>query len=166
MDEIWVALDEFPSYAVTNYGTITNIATRRDVRQSQTKQGAVKVGLMRGGVQYTRSVKVLVAETFVDGRSDIFDTPINLDGDPRNNNADNLAWRPRWFAWKYSRQFSHISKADRQGPVRDLRTREVYDSVYDASITNGLLMTDVWRSIHHEEATFPTKQQFGLIKQV
>jgi hypothetical protein len=164
MDEIWVVVSEFPSYAVTNYGTVTNIATQRDVIQSMTKQGALKVGLMRDHIQYTRSVKVLVADAFIDGRSDIFNTPIQLDGNPRNVNADNLLWRPRWFAWKYKHQFYNIPKGVDRGKLLDESTGEIYDSILAAATEEGLLIEDIFKSIHYKERVFPTNQVFSFLR--
>lgn len=164
MGEIWMTLEEFPQYAVSDQGVIANIATQRDVQYSYTKHGVVKVGLMRDGVQCTRSVRVLVAETFIQGRSDIFNTPINLDGDQSNNVADNLAWRPRWFAWQYTRQFTKLKKEYSLGPVKDVTHGDVYADVYEAGVVNGLLFDHVLRSIKFVEEVFPTKQAFVLAK--
>jgi hypothetical protein len=76
-------------------------------------------------------------------------------------------WRPRWFAWKYSRQFSELSEHYKKGPIRDVDTRDRYFDVYEAGIVNGILFKDIWRSIHFknpEVRTDITHQRFELIR--
>lgn len=163
MDEIWCRLDEFPSYSISSLGRVLNEDTKKELKQSCTSQGASKVGLVRGGRQHTRSVKVLVAEAFVEGRSEVFDTPIHLDGDPLNNAVDNLAWRPRWFAWRYSRQFVEETIYHGRGPIIDVHDKMIYPTVFDVAVVNGLLVEDVWKSIVKKGETFPTWQQFELV---
>jgi hypothetical protein len=73
-------------YEVSNFGRIYNIQTGREMVLSPTLQGILTVGLMSENHdgypnrQYRRSVKRLVAEAFVPGETDLFDTPIQLDG--------------------------------------------------------------------------------------
>lgn len=162
MQEIWVEINDFPIYAISNLGRIINTEKGYPIRQSFNSSGIMRVGLVRDGVQYTRSVKVLVAEHFVKGYTGIFDTPIQLDGDPRNCRSDNLVYRPRWFAWKHTVQFRNISPAHYRGPVMDADTGDVYEHVVHAAMVNGLLFKDIWRSIHYGEPTFPTKQVFKI----
>lgn len=160
MEVEWISLEEFPRYAISNYGDILNELTGRYMKPNKTMQGTVKIGFMRDGRQYTRSVGVLVAEHFVPGRDEIFDTPIHLDGNPENNRADNLVWRPRWFACQYTNQFNILAPQDYYGPVRDINTGELYHGIYEAGVVNGLLFKDVRRSIIMKESVFPTIQRF------
>jgi NUMOD4 motif len=162
MDEEWKTIDEFPTYQISNFGRVVNQDTGRLIRESITRSNVVKIGLVSGDRQYTRSVKLLVAEHFVDGRSELFDTPIHLDGDPRNNIADNIVWRPRWFAWKYTRQFAEHEPGSERGPIIDLDTNDLYLDMVEAAIRNGLLVHDVWKSIYVKQPTFPTWQNFAF----
>lgn len=163
MQLVWKKIKNFPTYEISSEGDVVNIDTGRYLRKSTTLQGAVKVGMVRAGVQYTKSVKVLVAEAFVPGRSDIFDTPIHLDGNTERNHADNLMWRPRWFAYRYTRQFVEPNEFDSFGPIEDLTTGIIYDTVLDASIHNGLLVEDIIRGIRTDETVFPTWQLFAYV---
>jgi hypothetical protein len=133
----------------------------RVLKESLTRSGLVKIGMVSGGVQHTRSVALLVATSFVIGRDEIFDTPIHLDGDPQNNHADNLVWRPRWFAWKYTRQFSD-DKHQHRGPLLDITTGVWYLTMLEAATTHGLLMDDIWKSVIHKQKVFPTWQIFSF----
>jgi hypothetical protein len=163
MEYEWVTIPDFPEYLISNYGEVVSRKSGRPISQSTTQKGIVKVGMVRDGKQYQRSVKVLVANAFVPGRDEVLDTPILLDGDPWNNRADNICWRPHWFAWRYAHQFSNVTDNDRIGPLRDVETRFRYLDVYEAAIVNGLLFVDIRKSIVTREPIFPTFQVFELI---
>lgn len=163
MREEWVVIDDFPDYAVSDYGNVKNIRTNKLLSLSHTKQGAVKVGLFGNGKQNTRSVKVLVADVFVEGRDEVFDTPIHLDGDQNNCTAANLLWRPRGFAWSYHNQFSKLLYYEGIGPIVDKHDNTTYKNVAEAAITNGLLMHDIYINSHYSDRrahVFPTWQMF------
>jgi hypothetical protein len=164
IEEYWYPIEEFPDYEISNTGLIVNSDTNRIMKTSKTSQGALKVGLMGfDGKQHTRSVKVLVAEAFVGGRDEIFNTPINLDGDQENCSADNLLWRPRWFAWQYTAQFAQHYRYYTTSQVQDLASEEVYVNIRDAAMRNGLLMKDILVSCHHGKECFPTGQVFKIL---
>jgi hypothetical protein len=164
MTEQWVEIFDFPNYSVSNWGRVRNEDRGRLLKQSVTKQGAVKVGLVLGGKQYTRSVKVLVAEAFIPEDNDKFDTPMHLDGNQLNNRSDNIVWRPRWFAWKYARQFDDIDKYIDRGPVFDNTTGEVYKNIAEAGITNGLLFYEIHFAIVNKTAVFPIWHVFDWVR--
>lgn len=163
MEMDWVIIPDFPDYLISNQGLIINRNSSKPLRVSHTREGAVKVGLVKDGEQCTRSVKVLVAESYVPGKNEIFDTPIHLDGQDDHNAADNIVWRPRWFAWAYKNQLKHVSDNDRIGPLRDVETNIRYYDIYEAAITHGLLFRDVRKSLVTGESTFPTFQVFRMV---
>lgn len=164
MSVTWAQLEEFPNYSINKFGEVINNENGKLVRQSVTRQGAVKVNLAKGGKQHTRSVKLLVALVFVKGMSDVFDTPIHLDNNQLNNDAKNLAWRPRWFAWKYTHQFQDIPDVHYKGPILEVTTGRIHKNVVEASVANGLLFKDVWKSIQHKEPTIPHGLEFDMIR--
>jgi hypothetical protein len=164
MEIFWIRSVAFPDYSISNFGDVVNEVTERLLRQNVTLDGVAKVDLFKDGIKYTRSVKRLVAEAFVEGRIENFDTPINLDGDKSNNRVDNLMWRPRWFAMKYTHQFDQIPDIHRAGPIRDVRTRDRYFDVYEAGTFNGILFKDIWRSINDKIPTQITNQVFEKIR--
>lgn len=163
MYEYGVSIDGFPDYEVTNYGRIFNIKTNREMILSPTAEGDsdLSVGLYRNHRQYRLSVKVLVAKTFVDGYSEIFNTPIQLDGDKTNLRSDNMVWRPRWFAWRYTHQFKEIPDWYHYGPLIELRSQTSYNDYLEAAMVNGILCEDIRTSVYAGSRVFPTGQIFG-----
>jgi hypothetical protein len=154
--EIWKTIPSFPNYAVSNYGRVFNIKKDVEMVLSRNQDGTLTVGLSREGLQRRRSVKVIVAELFVDGQSDLFDTVIHLDGDDTNIFAHNLAWRPRWFAWKYRKQFDNIPGWAYTGPVVDRVNGQSFGSIIDAACNTGSLLDDIRASLSTGKAVFPT----------
>ena len=169
METLWTHIEEFPNYLISNFGEIINETTGRVIQQSTTLQGAVKVNLIKDGCTYTRSLKSLVANAFIEKPPRIgsfpFNTPMHLDQNQENNRADNLVWRPRWFAWKYARQFIESNINNNRGPIYDLATGEVYETFFEAAIANGIFVNDIRSSIvaRPENPTFPTGQLFDFV---
>lgn len=163
--EFTISIADFPGYEITNHGRVFNLHTGREMVLSPTQHGDLTVGLTKGGHQYRFSVKGLVARAFVEGETDIFNTPTLLDGDKHNLYFENIVWRPRWFAWKYSRQFSHPELWYSNGPIYENTEGVLYDSFIDASVHNGILCSDIRTSIYHGELmVFPTGQMFAYPK--
>jgi len=156
VQEVWAQLDEFEDYSISNLGRVRNDIRDSLVALSLTQQGAVKVGLMKGGRQHTRSVKVLVAETFVPRDNPLFNSPINLDCNPRNNQVGNIVWRPRWFAWRYTQQLVNVKRYRGVGPVVNVKTGAMYADVVEAAMTNGLLFSEVELSVVNQIPVFPS----------
>jgi len=164
MEEMWIQLESFPNYSISSEGRIRNDERDTLVLPSRTRQGGLKVGLVNNGVQHTRSLKVLVAQTFVDGQTEIFATPIQLDGDQENVRADNIVWRPRWFAWKYTRQFEKIDDYIGVGPLSERKSGLVYQDIVEASLSNGVLFDAVNLALVNKIPVFPTWQMFDWIR--
>lgn len=162
-EEDWFVLVDFPDYSISTFGEIINNDTKRLMKQSLTPRGSVKVGLIKDGRQHSRIVKLLVARTFVYGETEIFDTPINLDGNHRNNRVDNLVWRPRWFALNYVRQFKTPNQNHNIGPVLDCDSGELYENIKAAAIENGLLIDDIFQCCVTGDRVFPTWQKFSFV---
>lgn len=159
--EVSESIEGFPGYEISNHGRVYNLRNGREMVLSPTMNGDLTVGLTRGGHQYRFSVKGLVARAFVEGESDEFNTPTLLDGDKYNLYFKNIVWRPRWFAWKYTRQFSHPEGWYQQGPIYEITDGVLYESFLDASVRNGILCSDIRQSIYHGEMmVFPTGQVF------
>ncbi len=165
-EEVWKDIRGLKGYSVSSLGDVRNISTNHIIKPQITKNGILYVPLFVNGEKVTRSVKVLVAKAFVSGRTKVFDTAINLDGDKRNNRADNLVWRPRWHAVKYSRQFLVEYPHGKKGPVQELGEGDIFETIIEAGIVNGVLFRDVFTSCRTANPVFPTKQVFGFVDSI
>ena len=161
--EIGKPIQGFQNYEVTNRGNIFNTTTGRKMILSPTFNGDLTVGLTRDRHQYRYSVKGIVARAFVEGETELFNTPILLDDDKRNLDASNIVWRPRWFAYRYTQQFNNIRSWYFFGPVIDLKSMSEYKNYIDAAKDNGILCVDIMESIYNDRLVFPTHQKFAYV---
>jgi NUMOD4 motif len=178
MRERWKRIDEYEltRYSVSDHGNVKNANTGQLMSQSLTPEGTVKVGFVVKRNYYTRLVKNLVALAFVDVDREVvayvsdLSTPldpmnlavINIDGDQLNNHYQNLAWRPRWYAWKYARQFHVDPPPDHFVPLINLRTGERFENTMEAGISEGLLWEYVIASAVTGHTVFPSSSVFAF----
>lgn len=162
----WVTVREFPTYELSDQGEVFNTSTQRLMRTSVNNHGHVRVKFTDfDGSQHTRSVALLVAESFVRPPTFMSDTVIILDGDFTNVKYTNLAWRPIGFAWKYTRQLKTEQPYNFSNlPVRDVVKGVEYNSIIQAGVTEGLLFEDVWNSTWNGFGVFPTGSIFEVMR--
>lgn len=143
----WVPIEEFPDHSLNPEGEIINNISGDFRRPSRNQQGIVMVNFTNHYQQRVRSLAVLVAKTFLsrEGVPDHFNTPIHLNGDKSDCRASNLAWRPRWFAVMYHKQFSfdHFMEPRFNIPIQLIETGEVFDNTWDAAMKYGMLEVDI-----------------------
>ena len=89
--EIFVNVEGFDNYQVSNYGKIKNKKTGRLLKQSYTEKKYLKVNLSRDGVSHTRRVHRVVCEHFNPNPGRLPEVD-HTDCDKDNNRADNLRW--------------------------------------------------------------------------
>lgn len=155
-EEQWLEIEEFPRYMISSEGRVFNTVTNRHMSVSATNYGHPKISLLNETGRHTRSVGLLVAIAFVPPPNLLCDRIIYLDGDLLNFSATNLAWRPRWFAWKYSRQLSKPSPAYyRNLRVVNLNTGIRYNNIEQAGMSEGLLFEQIWHSTYTGDPIFP-----------
>lgn len=159
-----VDVPHFPNYELTREGHVFNKATGRRMTPTMNNTGTVMVGLTRDRRIHKRSLARLVADAFLEpDERPAFDTPINLDGDRFNNHVANLAWRPRWFAWKYNAQFRHEYTFDYRGGVQNLDTGELFATVRMAAQKYGLLEKEIIIGAQNQIAVWPTWHFYRLL---
>lgn len=168
LEEHWRTIMEFPKYEISDLGNIYNTVGGQMMRTSRTNFGNTKITLTDyDGSRHTRSVPLLVAQAFVKPPNYLSDYLMVLDGNLANVVADNLAWRPRGFAWEYTRQLKQLQPSHYGNlPVRNTSTGAEYDSIIDAGIAEGLLFKDIWRSTYSGERTYPFGHTFEIFKRV
>lgn len=163
--ELWQTIPDFPYYQISNYGRVYNQTTGRLMRTSTTQFGHVKISLLCdwGSGRYTRSVALLVAEAFVEPPDDRCDHVMILDGNPSNVAYWNLAWRPRWFVWKYAHQLKTPQPSYFYNlPVVETTHGRRYNNIIEAGMTEGLLFNDIWKSTFDNVAYFPNRLVFKI----
>ena len=158
----WRQIGSFPSYEVSDGGEVRNSLTGRVLKTKVNQQGIVGVGLMRDGIQFHRSVAVLVAQEFIKRKAN-FDTPIHLDGNQSNNCVENLMWRPRWHAVEYRRQFENPYHTPITKPIRDKESGRIYDNSWICATMLGLLEKDIILSIMNRTYAAITRQEFEVV---
>lgn len=163
MSEEWKTIPNFENYSVSTWGNVRSDRYDRILIQNQNQFDLVYVGLVRDGVQYHRSVPLLVARAFIEQPYPQYNTPININGDRWNNHVSNLAWRPRWFAVRYSQQFKVPYGYPIIAPIEDIKTGEISENSFDCAVRYGLLEKDVVLSILNHTYTWPTYQQFRIL---
>lgn len=163
--EEWESLETvgFPGYKLSSLGEVRSEKNDKTLKLSSNQYGVVRIGLMKRdeSKQVTLSLTRLVAIMFVKGKSPQFNTPINLNGDRSDNTAENLAWRPRWFAVKFFNQFEHSQEPLMATKIYDVETNKKYADSREAACDNGLLEEEVMRSVVNGSPCFPTWQIFA-----
>lgn len=162
--EFWRIINEAPDYEINTKGEIRSCITGKEILPSFT-EAYLKVSLATTSGRITRSVKTLVANAFLE-IPDIESTAvIVLDNNQSNVDVENLAWRPRWFAWKYANQFKIIPPHYRVYPIVNVTMNISYDSVVDCAMTEGLLFGDIWRSAFTAKSIWPSNCLYEIIQE-
>ena len=170
--ENWALIEDFPPYAVSDLGSVMNTETGVFLTPylNSTKQGASVIVNLRGpGVQTTRALRRLVAEAFVPqfepDPHHLFDTPVLKDGDHWNVVSYNIAWRPRWFAMRYSRTMAQSWIRLPTPPVICVETGVTYSSVVAAAIENCENPRDIFNSAGEMNSyVFPFRHSYRFVR--
>lgn len=161
--EEWVPVEGFDGYSVNKFGEVRLDHFDRLIHPHANQTNSVYVSLMRDGMQCQRSLAPIVAKAFLGKPVAPFDTPINLDGNRWNCAADNLMWRPRWFAIQYHRQFTIAPYRNPiKSPVKARGEREVFPDSFSAAMRYGLLERDVVMSIYNNTYAWPNYMVFEI----
>lgn len=166
IEEEWKDIPEFSEYMISNLGNVYNKRLGSLMSVSQTGHGHMKITLKSdwGPERCTRSVALLVAEAFVEKPNFMCDQLVVLDGDFSYVSAENLAWRPRWFAWKYTRQLKVPQPRHYENlPVLNVVTNAKYSSIIEAGTTEGLLFETIWESTYTGKSVYPTGSRFVVL---
>lgn len=168
MSERWVDVEDFPDYEISDHGSVYSKKSRKLLALSRNASGCVKVNFYSREGLATRAVHVLVADAFVPLPEDEYSLDtilevINLDGNQENNHYTNLAWRPHWFAWKYTRQFRQEIPPEYDVYLLNTLTGQVYDSVMTAGVADGLIWEYVYNSAVTGRSVYPTGAVFEFL---
>lgn len=64
LEELWVPVEGFPNYEVSNYGRVVNVNTGRDLKPVEHEAGYLKIKLFKNNVRYYFYLHRLVARAF------------------------------------------------------------------------------------------------------
>jgi len=160
---MWKTVVGFSNYEIHDSGAVRRIDWQRPVKPTLNQQGNPMVGLSRDLKQHKRSLALLVAMTFLDRPPNSrFDTPIHLDGNKMNCSADNLMWRPRWFAIKYHQQFWN-GKRGFIVPVYEVNSGETFPNSWEAALKYGLIDAEILSAAMNRTVVFPSGMHFRPI---
>lgn len=160
----WRQVSDFYGYLVNNEGEVKHEKSRTPLTYHLNQQGIPSVVLYANGEQYRRSVALLVAQAFLPTPPAHFRSIIHMDGDRLNCDADNLAWRPRWFAVKYQQERRVEPYPDWYLPFEIMETGEQFKHPRDFAMQYGTLEEDVERSLLYLLPVFPTGWHCAFIK--
>lgn len=129
--EEWLIIEAFPAYEVSSQGRVRNKSTENILGIYDNGHGVMQVVMRRDLHSFARAVNRLVANAFLDPAPDDC-VPMHIDGDWGNNTADNLRWKPRWFAIKQTMQNKRIVPRDSRR-VRMMKTGVVYENALECA---------------------------------
>lgn len=91
--EVYLPIDDFPNYEVSNYGNVKNVKSGQILKACKNCNGFYYVWLYRnaGEERKTKVIKKLVADAFIN-KSDQRPCLNNIDGDISNNCEFNLRY--------------------------------------------------------------------------
>jgi hypothetical protein len=163
VEETFVAIQGYPDYAISDHGRVMSLRRNRELTGTPNQWGVFSVGLTEDGLVTRIPIKNLVARHFVDGESEIFNSPVLKDTDQRNLHWTNIVWRPRWFAWEYTHQWRVPETLLYHGSLVDLDGGGAYDSPQECAMVNCLLVRDVVaRALNGQRVPF-TGQRFAFV---
>lgn len=92
VEEVWVALEGYPNYSVSNFGSVMNVNTNQYLKYRPDAKGYLRVSLSNEGVVRDHYVHQLVAKCFF-GAFDAGEQINWVNGDITDNFVGNLRLR-------------------------------------------------------------------------
>lgn len=150
--EEWEVIEDFPGFAISDHGRVEDLDKERLVPTRQNREGFEMVTVHDNLKQYTRSVAIFVAKAFLEPPcNEAYNSIIHLNGDRSDCRAQNIMWRPRWFALKYHKMFDdtpfrvmvYIPSLDR-----------VFGSLREFCTTYGLIELDAYHDMFNQRPCY------------
>lgn len=161
--ERWKQNEELPNYEISDAGCVRSIKTGRVLKTNKNRKGYRSVSLRKNGEQVTRTVRRLVAETFLrdDYRPGL--QVANKDGDRGNDNANNLEWKHKRDiirkTYENGRKQTHRMKR-----VRVVETGDIYESITECSRATGINKSTISRLLTRRSLNNNTGLNFEYVE--
>jgi len=161
----WVPIPDTEHHEINDQGEIRYRPTARLRKPSLNQQGIpfIILPFLSFDRPTTKSLAVLVAESFVPGKDGLCNSVICLNGDREDCRAVNLRWRPRHFAIAYHKQLT-LPRPAIVVPIREIDSEEEFEDSRHAAQHYGLLERNIATSVVGGNSCFPTSQRFELIR--
>lgn len=91
MEEIYVKIEDYPNYEVSNLGNVRRIRDGHQMYKEKSKAGYLRVGLSKNGKYTHLLVHRLVAKAFIPNENN-YPQVNHIDENKENNRVDNLEW--------------------------------------------------------------------------
>lgn len=161
MTERWAQIPEFPNYSVSDEGRVRNDQTKRLFNRVRNQYGVIYAALSRDNKQHNVSVAKLVAQAYLELPTDLTqNTVTHKDTDFDNLHWWNLAWRRRYFAIAYHKQYKNGPLIGR--PIRIAETGETFMDSWEACMKYTILDVDIAKSVINGDWVTPIMQHFEL----
>lgn len=147
-DEIWLEIEDFPGYAVSNRGRVLNRKHDRVLKQHLNSYGFWRVNLWRDGRNYSKSIHILVARAFFP-RLDPNRKIKHRDGDKSNNHVENLMVANGGYTPALRKTLAGVGR--RKLLVSE--TGDVYHTIHDCAIALNISVRQIYRTLRGESIT-------------
>ena len=151
MEEIWITINGFSNYEISNFGNVRNIRTGRILKKSLDSYGYGQVTLIKDKQPYPKRVRQLVADAFLEKPYNPYHECVltNIDRDRSNDCVNNLKYITRAEAiqrsFRHGRKQTHIMR-----PIRCIETGEEYASITECSEATGISVQAISRSVNNK----------------
>ena len=150
-------IKDFPLYSVTDDGRV--FGPNGELRGWQNASGYRMVLIINEDGKAQKLVHRLVAEAFIDGRTEGRDVIDHIDGNRTNNHVSNLRWCTQAENMKYAYESNRFPKRQTPIPVILVDTttgrEERFDSIHAAAVAHNLAYWNL-SDILHKKSTRKT----------
>jgi NUMOD4 motif. len=155
-EEVWVEIEGFPNYAVSNRGRVVNLDTDMILSERTHEKGYLRVALYKGGARQDIYIHQLVAAAFF-ARFRRGEHVEHVNGDPTDNRPENLRNRKQRIAIvREAEESRRLRMATDEAfrawgkPVKVIETGQVFRTVRDCADFIGGDYSSIYRCLRNE----------------
>ena len=160
--ELWLPVEGFPNYEVSNWGNVRNRLTGKMLKQPISNTGYKRVYLYDDQGSHPKSVHRIEAEAFFDGCGEHLQVN-HIDGNKQNNDLSNLEWCTASENMKHAFKTGLEKRGDyqtkrikeavnrRHRPIRCVENGKIYTDYVEASIDLGCHKSAIWHVMNGDQ---------------